>query len=267
MVLARPPFSLVARRRGQTVYALYLDDAGSVGNPAEKHFILAGICLFERQIHWLQDELDRVARTTTHHSPETLELHGNQILAGRNWWRSVPKDERRRVIRHGLAAARALKGDWCLFGVVIDKQERAPEDPIEYAFEQLCNRFDRYLMRKHRQGNSQKGIIVLDKSTRETRLQSLATEFKTTGHRWGTTKNIADVPFFVDSRATRLIQYADLVSYALWQKFEKGDGEFFDVISDSFDAEGGVVHGLHHFKNRQTYCDCPACAPTLLDRL
>lgn len=96
MVLARPPFSLVARRRGQTVYALYLDDAGSVGNPAEKPFILAGTCLFERQIHWLQDERDRVARTTTHHSPETLELHGNPIPAGRNGWRSAPKDERRR---------------------------------------------------------------------------------------------------------------------------------------------------------------------------
>ena len=72
---------------------------------------------------------------------------------------------------------------------------------------------------------------------------------------------MADVPLFVDSRATRIIQYADLVAYALWRKFEKGDDEFFDVISDAFDREGGVVHGLHHFKDPQHSCDCPGCLP------
>ncbi len=248
------------------MYLLYLDDAGSVNNPNEQHFILAGICIFERQIHWLNREMERVATDTGHPQPNALELHGNEILAGRHWWRGVERERRRTIIRHGLASARALRGDWCLFGVVVDKAQRSPEDPVEYAFEQLCNRFDRYLMRRHRNGDSQKGLIVLDKSTRETRLQSLATEFRNTGHRWGVTRNIADVPFFVDSQATRVIQYADLVSYALWRRFEKGDGEFFDVISDAFDREGGVCHGLHHFKNRELFCDCQACAPTLFSR-
>ncbi len=68
------------------------------------------------------------------------------------------------------------------------------------------------------------------------------------------------MPFFVDSKATRLIQYADLVSYALWRKFEKQDDEFFDAVSDAFDREGSVVHGLHHYKNRSEFCDCPGCA-------
>lgn len=246
------------------MYILYLDDAGSVGNPNEKHFILGGLCIFERQIHWLANELEKVAASSSHPQPETLELHGNQIFAGRKFWRSVQKPERSRIIRHGLAAARALKGDWCLFGVVVDKIERSPEDPIEYAFEQLCNRFDRFLQRKHRQNNSQRGIIVLDKSTRETRLQSMATEFRSTGHRWGKTRNLADVPFFVDSAATRAVQYADLVAYALWRNFEKGDTQFFDVISDSFDREGRAVHGLHHYKEKNLFCDCPACAPLLI---
>ena len=78
----------------------------------------------------------------------------------------------------------------------------------------------------------------------------------------GVVRNLADVPLFVDSRATRCIQYADLVAYAMWRKFEKGDGEFFDVIADSFDSEGGVVHGLHHFKRFDDACDCPVCVPT-----
>lgn len=71
--------------------------------------------------------------------------------------------------------------------------------------------------------------------------------------------NLADVPFFVDSKATRGIQYADLVAYALWRKYERGDGEFFDGIANWFDSEGGVVHGLHHYRNRNDFCECPAC--------
>ena len=54
--------------------------------------------------------------------------------------------------------------------------------------------------------------------TERMRLQSLAAEFKAVGHSWGVTHNLADVPLFVDSRATRLIQYADLVAYAMWRK-------------------------------------------------
>lgn len=68
---------------------------------------------------------------------------------------------------------------------------------------------------------------------------------------------------FVDSRATRLIQYADLVAYAMWRKFEKNDAEFFDTIAADFDSEGGVVHGLHHYKNLTDECDCPVCATNL----
>ena len=94
------------------------------------------------------------------------------------------------------------------------------------------------------------------------RLQSLAAEFKSVGHSWGVTRNLADVPLFVDSRSTRIIQYVDLVAYAIWRKFEKGDDEFFDVISGDFDREGGVVHGLYHLKHSSVPCDCPGCRPS-----
>src|SRR5690242_5194562 len=143
------------------MYVLYVDDAGSVTNSRERHFVLAGIAVYERQTHWLMQELDRVAASTRHPTPEKLELHGNEILAGRKWWRGIPKDERRRVIRDGLAAAQRLRGEWRLFGVVVDKQKSSPEDPVEYAFEQIINRFDLYLKRRYRCGHGDKGLLVL----------------------------------------------------------------------------------------------------------
>ena len=248
------------------MHLLYLDDAGSVGNRNERHFVIAGVAMFERQAHWLQLELERLAETWADRlgcpGPDRLEFHGNPIRKGDGWWRKLDRSERRRVITETLRAVQSLRGEWELFGVVVDKQALSPDDPIEYAFEQICSRFDQFLARLYRRGNSQRGIIILDKSSQETRLQSLATEFRTLGHRWGVTRNLVDVPLFVDSRATRLIQYADLVSYALWRKFEHNDPEFFAAISRFFDQEGGTVHGLHHYRDpRDLPCDCPGCAP------
>ena len=241
------------------MYLLYLDDAGSVTSNRERHFILAGICLFERQVHFLDRALEDIARQI---DPETraVEFHGSHMLPGKGVWRAMEKADRRRVFRHALAAARDLRGNWALFGVVVEKAAVSPDDPIELAFEQLCSRFDRFLKREYHRGNKQRGLMILDKSTRETRLQSMARDFKDVGHRWGDVlHSVADVPMFVDSSATRAIQYADLVAHALWQKFERGQDEFFNVIDDAFDSEGGVVHGLLHRKLPDRLCDCPYC--------
>jgi hypothetical protein len=222
--------------------------------------VLAGVCLFERQIHYLTRGLDDLAAEICPDAPDELEFHGSHMLPGKGFWRSIPdKDTRRKHLRHALAEVRKLHGNWALFGVVVDKAAVSPEDPIEFAFEQLCIRFDAFLKREFRRGNKQRGLIILDKSTRETRLQSLATEFGKSGHRYGIRHSLADVPMFVDSRATRAIQYADLVSYALWQQFERGESAFFRVIDDAFDSEGGIVHGLLHKKASGMFCDCPYC--------
>ena len=242
------------------MHLLYLDDSGSPKNQDERYFILAGIAVFERQAYWLQKALDDLAESLGHPEPNRLEFHGNQIQAGRNWWRRMHIRQRRAILRQALETAQSLAPEhWRLFGVVVDKSALSPEDPVGYAFEQLCNRFDRFLSRLYHQGHNQKGLIVLDKSAEETRLQSLASDFRTIGHRWGVTRNLVDVPFFVDSKATRFIQYADLVAYAMRRKFELGDAEFFDLIEPYFDREGGVVHGLHHYRNRDESCDCPSC--------
>ena len=70
-------------------------------------------------------------------------------------------------------------------------------------------------------------------------------EFKYSGHTWGQTKNYAEVPVFLDSKASRLIQLADIVAYAIFRNFEHNDPRWFDIIKQCFDAEGGVTHGLY----------------------
>ena len=132
-----------------------------------------------------------------------------------------------------------------LFAAVLKKENYAGQDIAQVAFEQLSSRFDRFLGRLHQLGNTQRGLILFDKSSTEKRIQTLAREFKASGHTFGRTRNYAEVPVFIDSQASRLIQLADLVAYAIFRKFEFDDSSFYDVISGCFDSDGGVVHGLY----------------------
>ena len=42
------------------MYLLYTDESGSVDDPNADIFVLPGICVFERQTHWLDDKLTMV---------------------------------------------------------------------------------------------------------------------------------------------------------------------------------------------------------------
>jgi hypothetical protein len=240
------------------MYLRYLDDAGTVAATDQRHFVLAGVCLFERQVHYLSTALDRLAESIYPEDPDLLAFHGSHMLPGKGIWRSIKnKATRRDAICNALATCRDLRGHWALFGVVVEKVSISGQDPVEFAFEQIVARFDTFLKRQFHKGDKQRGLIILDKSTMETRLQTLARDFRKNGHSWGDLVNLADVPMFVDSSETRAVQFADLVSYSLWQRFERGDAAFFDVVKDAFDTEGGVVHGLLHKALPGTACDCP----------
>ncbi|MDH4414613.1 MAG: DUF3800 domain-containing protein [Rhizobium sp.] len=228
------------------MYLLYVDDAGSIPNKSEKHFVLAGIAIFERQVYHLDLVLNELATRIMPDEPSHLEFHANEMQSGRNRWRRLgSRETRRSYLGKALTAAESLKGEWALFGVVVEKEAMPHEDVMEYCFEQLCSRFDHFLGRMHRRSNTQRGIIIMDESTKETRLQELALNFRTHGHRWGKLRNLVDVPFFVDSKATRLVQYADMVAYALWRAYEHQDHEFLDLIKLRFDRIGEAIHGLH----------------------
>jgi hypothetical protein len=131
------------------------------------------------------------------------------------------------------------------------------------AFEEICNRFNLFLTRSNNRegqsGNAQRGLVIMDEMRQEQPLQSLARHFRVNGTRWGALWNMAEVPLFVDSRASRLVQLADLVAYALWRRYAHQDGRFFESLIPFFDNEGGVIHGLVHHKPRASQCYCPAC--------
>lgn len=247
------------------MHLLYLDDSGSVGNAEDTHIILAGVAVFERQPHWFSVSLDRVAERLWPDNPKGLEFRGADIYGGKKQWRGIGRDARLEAYRDALRIL-AQSNHVRLFGAAIHKASVSPEDPMELAFEHVSSRFDRFLGRLHKAGDTQRGLIVLDESSYETSLQSLAHEFRTEGHRWGQLYNLSDVPLFVNSKATRMIQYADMVAYALRRYYTKGDASLFDIIASRFDATGGVLHGLVHHLAPEHACNCFACRSRGLPR-
>lgn len=244
------------------MHILYVDESGAVDNPNEQFFVLAGVSVFERGIYHLIEALDQTVTSFGLGNAAEIELHGSPMYQGSHApWRSIQRAQREVMLRAALSKL-IRNSSVRLFGIVVDKAAVSPRDPVQMAFEEICNRFNLYLMRRNnrsRPEESQRGLVVMDDTRHEQPLQALARQFRIDGTRWGQLRNLAEVPLFVDSRASRLVQVADLVAYSMWRKYEHRDGRFFDELVPLFDSEGGVIHGLVHHKSRNDQCFCPAC--------
>jgi Protein of unknown function (DUF3800) len=229
------------------MHLLYLDHAGATEDTSQNHFVLAGISVFERQTFWLSTELDKIAARFNPSDPESVELHGSPMHGGRSEWRRFPVVDRISAIRDVLSIVPKSHPSNILFGVGIKKPRDNPEIAVEKAFEQICILFDKYLWRMHLRGDTQRGVIVFDKATYETDIQALATHFRSIGHSWGVVRNLSEVPLFLDSKASRLVQLADLVSFALYRLYERNDYRFFNIIANRFDVLANQPRSLTYF--------------------
>ncbi len=246
------------------MHVLYVDDSGSVTDPTQTYFVLGAVAVYERGIYHLIKAADECVQKFGFDDPDDVELHGTDMYGGRNkpWNRMRVRAEREALIHSALGTLATQTTSVRLFSVAVNKAAVSPRDPIEVAFEELCNRFNLFLQRLYnRNRERQRGLIVMDETKDEKPLQALARNFRVNGATYGQFRNLAEVPFFVDSKATRLIQLADLVAWSTFRKYEFSDGRFFDPLIPRFDTDGGVIHGLYHVRGNTiaTPCHCPAC--------
>jgi len=243
------------------MYLLYLDDSGSAPNPTESHLVLGGVSIFERQVHWVSQKLDRIAERIHPENPRAVEFHASEIFSGREPpWKGLNKTDRRQVIKDVLGVLAHAHESTSAFACAVHKASFLGRDPMEIAFEELCNRFELQLRRFYYvDKNRQCGLIILDESSYETSLQRLAQQFRIHGTHWRVLRNIVDVPLFVDSQASRLVQLADHVAHAVFRRYEAQDTSYLDLILGRFDSEGGHIHGLVHKQNYDANCPYPAC--------
>lgn len=227
------------------MHLLYVDESGSPSDPDQNFFILSGVSIFERKTHWVETQLNEIVARFSPEDPYALELHGSPMRSGKSEWKNFQKNDRIQAIKDCLSIIAESKGKIRLFAAVIERGANGGDDPIQSCFEQVASRFDMYLRRLHAQGEPQRGIAIFDKSSTEKSIQNFARTFKHDGHSFGKIKNFAEVPLFLDSKASRMIQLADLVAFSIYRHYQAGDSQFYDIIKNCFDSVEGNVHGLH----------------------
>jgi len=222
--------------------------------------VLGGICLLENQVHHVTQELDAIARRLKPEDPDAVEFHASETWSGRSDpWNAIAKHERQDIIKEVLGVLANSYSTAKAFACAVHKQSFPNRDPMEMAFEDLCSRFDIHLRRCHEKGDNHEGLIILDSSAHETSLQSLSREFRRYGTQWNSIRHIAEVPLFVDSRASRCVQVADHVAYSVFRRFQAGDTNYLDIILSRFDYDGTTLPGLAHKELNKPNCMCPAC--------
>lgn len=242
------------------MHILYLDDSGSERNSKESYIILGGISIFEAQADFLRQELDKIAESIDPQNPSQVEFHASEIFSRRTHpWNKLSKEEAIGVIKAVLNVIAQSYDTARIFACAVHKPSFRGRDCTEMAFEDLCSRFDRYLSTLRHSGDRQRGLIVLDKTAYETTIQEMVRRFQSLGTQWVSIRNLADIPFFVDSRASRLIQIADHIAYAVFRRYEARDAQYFDIIAHKFHSDQGVIHGLSHKELGGPTCLCIAC--------
>ncbi len=248
------------------MYILYLDESGTHGEAS--YLVLAGLAVFEREIHWFSQDLDALQVKYFPEQKEPVFFHASHLRAREGAkveepWTKLNQDERIDLKNRVYDIIRSRKG--VLFGCAVEIRYASirNEDPYERAFEDLISRFDLYLSRINRLASAegkeeQRGIVVLAQSSYQKTIALLARRLQRMGTRWGSLHNIADVPLFAPARDTRLLQYADFCSNAIYGRYHSKLTGDFDRIASKFDQEAGVIHGLAHLST-DSECTCIAC--------
>lgn len=246
-----------------SMYLLYLDESGNEDNPADRYFVLGGAAVFERQAFYLARQLDEIQ---TRHFPGTppLEFHASAIRSSEGFWRRVPPPTKPQVLAD-LSAAVASSNDpgVVLFAAAIEKSDQMHgETAVERATEELCRRFDIFLMRRHHEFNdAQRGLLVFAAGRFDKRAKVWVRHFRELGTQWGVLRNLCDIPYFASTRETRLLQVADFVAHAVYLLYERHDSSLIAPFINRFDRRDGTLHGLAHVRSHGAggRCECPAC--------
>lgn len=271
------------------MYLLFVDESGT--HPGHHPFVLGGVAIHEDDATRLQKSVDALVVKHLGRIPPNLdeyELHASEMRNAKkpkvdtgqkvSIWANVPRTTRLAILAEAydeLCSFQPLNPDLplVLFSVAVERSFHPDWSPFErerWAYEVLLGKFDVMLktLRNHKRLPN-RGLVIHDRRVvAERDIQSWVAQWRETAERIGQLQNLADVPLFGDSRATRLLQMADLVSYAVFRNYntQAPSVDEFNKIWPAFHTEGTTTHGCVHFTPSygQGSCQCAPCKQRLL---
>jgi Protein of unknown function (DUF3800) len=272
------------------MYLLFADESGTHGGSPV--FVVGGLAVHEHDAQNLQRSLAAAVEpyaAAARLSAEDLELHaavmrnaeppvGRQTGRHVSPWALLPRNDRLNCLADAyrrIANFRPSDPDLptVAFGVALDLHFHSGLSTLErerFAYEVLLNKFDVMLKRKRERSlGANRGLVIHDRRVvAEKDIQQWTREWQKAAGTIGQLRNMADVPLFADSRASRLIQAADLISYALYRHYSSGrrNPDYVDRLWHKFDTVDGVMHGCVHYTPEfgSGSCSCKPCQGRLL---
>jgi hypothetical protein len=247
------------------MYLLYVDESGEPSNLNEQYFVLGAVAVYENNAYFLSRAIDEVQEKWFPSAVDPIEFHAAKIRnRSEEPWCSLRQEQCYEILSDLCSALEAFtEKQLVLFGVAIHKPSFQNEDPVEKAFHEICGHFDEFIEQSNLnlgKMDKNRGLMILDSAKYKGHLDTLLLEYRKTGKtKFGRVKNFADAPTFANSKTTRLIQVADLVSYAIFRRYEKSNTLLLDKIVHRFHRRDRVIHGLMHHVSRYRECTCPAC--------
>lgn len=246
------------------MYLFYVDESGDPNSFAagQKNFVLGGVAIHEGQVRTFTEALDAVQEEVFPTLQFRLEFHASEINAG------IERFRIGRECQDALldAVYGVIEGAWfpnliVFITAIHESAVTSPQQALRWCLEDICERFNLFLVRQCNAGYVSKGLLIMDKSGRWQRVREFMEEFERHGTTHGYLGNIVDVPYFGDSEHTRMLQLADLVAWAGGRYFNRYDDKYLDKIWDRLDRVGdtGRLVGLKHITGDTYHCQCRAC--------
>ncbi len=158
------------------MYLFYMDESGDPnGWNFQDNFVLAGIAVHEGQVRRLSGELDDVQRRFFPGIAVSLEFHAQHIFGGKSRFRTMASQQRTDLLNAAYdVTANARFPNLVAFITAIHvsavtNQHQALRDCLE----DICERFNTFLVRQFRAGYPDKGMLIMDRSGRERRIREL----------------------------------------------------------------------------------------------
>ena len=247
------------------MHILYLSEWGV--EQEATYYVLAGLAVPEQEVRWYSQDLD--ALQTDYFGEETapIYLSASDLLAGEEVdigepWSRLPKDSRAALVGQIYEILSKRRG--VLFASAVEKLHAAIMDhePDQTAFEDLTARFNAFMARVNSTGASENGeeertFLVLS-SAGDDAANGLPQSINDRRTWLRDLKNMVDMPLLAPARHSRMLQYAEFCSAAVYERYHSKHTGHFDRIATRFDQEDGVLHGLAHHSGNFP-CSCIAC--------
>jgi len=244
------------------MYLLYLDESGDPYSwQSQKCYVIGGVAIHEGQIHGIGAQMDSIQTKYFPGIQIQIAFHATDVRHGKGHFHGIPPGIRNQILQDIYALiANATFPNLIVFATAIDiTAVRNATQARRDIFEDVCEKFNGFLVHQYRIGRPAKGLLIIDEN-REAEYRELVNDFKRQGTTHGYLGNVVDIPYFARCHQTRMLQLADFVANAIFEYYERNDNTNLNIILPRFygKAWDKLSAGFGHIVTGK--CTCVACS-------